>query len=364
MPTPLSALLSHALVALTIELDYEFERRMPHVTSTEGRKGPHGTYIVWLTSFAMWANFLRYVPEEDGIGVGELQQRARIPGGTLETCLAGMTRWGYVNVEGKPKAKRVVELRAGGRVARETWAPLPSEIEQRWRSRFGHGSVDSLRRALQDAAAANETVLPDYLPIALYGTALRAEVLDGAAAGERDDSLATLLAQTLLRFALEFEERSELALAMAANVLRVLDDSGVAVRDVPLTAGVSKEAVSFALGWLQKNGYAQISSDKTKLARPTDEGRSAQQAYRRIVGEIEDAWTAHHGSGLREALEALETKRDGDRLVFAEGLRPDPHSWRAHKRYARLTDAYVADPAAALPHYPMVLHRGGYPDGS
>jgi hypothetical protein len=24
----------------------------------------------------------------------------------------------------------------------------------------------------------------------------------------------------------------------------------------------------------------------------------------------------------------------------------------------------LADPAATLPHYPMVSHRGGYPDGS
>jgi hypothetical protein len=26
--------------------------------------------------------------------------------------------------------------------------------------------------------------------------------------------------------------------------------------------------------------------------------------------------------------------------------------------------AMLSDPAAALPHYPMVLHRGGFPDGS
>jgi hypothetical protein len=28
------------------------------------------------------------------------------------------------------------------------------------------------------------------------------------------------------------------------------------------------------------------------------------------------------------------------------------------------TDAVLADPYARLPRYPMVLHRGGYPDGS
>ncbi|MGH7856718.1 MAG: hypothetical protein ACREQY_05250 [Candidatus Binatia bacterium] len=363
MELALPALLSHALVAFTIEVDYEFERRMPHVTSTEGRKGPHGTYIVWLTSFAMWANFLRYVPDE-GIGVGELQQLARIPDGTLETCLAGMSRWGYVNVEGKPKAKRVVRLRMGGEDAGKKWAPLAAEVEERWQARFGGAEIDSLRASLQSALGSTGTVLPDYLPIARYQTALRAEVLEGAVAGDADGSLPALLAKVLLSFALEFETRSELALAMTANVLRVLPDEGVLVRDLPVRAGVSKEAVSFALGWLEKNGYAQVSADKAKLARPTAKGRDAQQSYGQNVGEIEDAWTERHGGALRKTLEAVMTKRAGNGLLLAEGLKPDPTSWRAHKRYARLTEAYVADPAAALPHYPMVLHRGGYPDGS
>jgi hypothetical protein len=34
-------------------------------------------------------------------------------------------------------------------------------------------------------------------------------------------------------------------------------------------------------------------------------------------------------------------------------MAPYPDGWRAQ-----------AKPATALPHYPMVLRRGGYPDGS
>lgn len=364
MHLPLSALLSHALVALTIELDYEFERRMPHVTSTEGRKGPHGTYVVWLTSFAMWANFLRYVGD-DGIGVGELQRLARIPDGTLETCLSGMSRWGYVDVEGKAKAKRVVRPRPGGSVARDTWGPIPEEIEQRWRSRFGEGEVDALRAALRSVVDGTDAAYPDYLPIARYQTALRAETVDLPVEAEPDRTLPTLLSKTLLRFALDFETQTELALPMAANILRVLNGDGVAVRDLPLGAGVSKEAVSFCLGWLEKNGYASVTAEgKTKIARPTAKGRDAQEAYARIAADVERNLAGRYGDDLRRSLETLVTKRDGDRLLFAEGLAPDPASWRAHKRYARLTEAFVADPSAALPRYPMVLHRGGYPDGS
>ncbi len=39
-------------------------------------------------------------------------------------------------------------------------------------------------------------------------------------------------------------------------------------------------------------------------------------------------------------------------------------AWRAHPPYLAQTAAVLADPAGALPHQPMVLHRGGYPEGS
>jgi hypothetical protein len=55
MPLNLSALLSHALVAFTIELDNEYEHRTIHRTTVQRAvggdlRGP------WLTSFAMYAN--------------------------------------------------------------------------------------------------------------------------------------------------------------------------------------------------------------------------------------------------------------------------------------------------------------------
>jgi hypothetical protein len=48
---PLSALLSHALIAFTIELDNEFERRMPHRTQDYGKSTESGP-TPWLGSSA------------------------------------------------------------------------------------------------------------------------------------------------------------------------------------------------------------------------------------------------------------------------------------------------------------------------
>jgi hypothetical protein len=67
---------------------------------------------------------------------------------------------------------------------------------------------------------------------------------------------------------------------------------------------------------------------------------------------------------LRRSLLSVIGPGDGDRPRLSLGLRPYPGGWRARKPYLRQTTAVLDGPGAALPHYPMVLHRGGWPDGS
>ena len=69
--------------------------------------------------------------------------------------------------------------------------------------------------------------------------------------------------------------------------------------------------------------------------------------------------------GLTGALRAPYAQPDGQgQPLIGAGLVPYPDGWRAHPPYQWLTEAMIADPAGVLPHYPMVTHRGGYPDGS
>jgi hypothetical protein len=63
------------------------------------------------------------------------------------------------------------------------------------------------------------------------------------------------------------------------------------------------------------------------------------------------------------ALTILDARGADHTPRLAEGLRPLPGSWRARPSYLVQTEAFVADPWR-LPAQPMVLHRGGYPDGS
>ena len=124
-------------------------------------------------------------------------------------------------------------------------------------------------------------------------------------------------------------------------------------------------------GW-KRNDYADLEPDpktgKGKVIRLTTKGEAAQQAYLQRLAFVEGRWQERSGkqavSALRESLMALIHQKNGEQTALSEGLMPYPDGWRARKPYEARTLAFINDPAGALPHFPMVLHRGGYPDGS
>jgi hypothetical protein len=133
--------------------------------------------------------------------------------------------------------------------------------------------------------------------------------------------------------------------------VRVLDNDGTQQRDLPRLSGVSKEAITAAVGFLKRQGYATVESTVVRL---TDKGLKAQAEHERLSKKLVQRW---------------RKEVDVDKLMkghqLALGLQPYPDGWRAGRNpYRAQTQAILADPAGALPQYPMVLHRGGYPDGS
>jgi methyltransferase (TIGR00027 family) len=361
-PLSLSALLSQALVAFTIELDNEAEHRLPHRTTNHGVAGlGDGT---WLTSVAMFENCLRFVTDQP-ITVGELETLAR-----TGTNLDGMRRWGYVTIDGtakkihhgRPGPGAVLRATARGLRARQIWLPLPAVIEQRWTERFGAGPIGQLRQALQAVAGRLDPGLPDTLPI--LGQALFSRGPDPALPPRPEPPdvatlpLSALLSRVLLAFALDYEASSEVSLAVGANLLRVLGEDGPRLRDLPLLTGISKEAAAWAMGVLIRARLAVEEPDpaasRGKVARLTPRGLLAQGLYLELLGVTEDRWRDRLGrdpiGALRRPLEALAL---GEPPPLFQGLEPYPDNWRASVR-----------PPRTLPYYPMVLHRGGYPDGS
>jgi methyltransferase (TIGR00027 family) len=362
-PLSTSALLSQALVAFTIELDNEAEHRLPHRTTNYGAAG-QGTGA-WLVSLAMFENCLRFVTGEP-ITVGELETLAR-----TGTNLDGMRRWGYITIDakkvhkGRPGPDAVLRATALGLRARETWLPLPGLIEQRWRERFGAGPISRLRRPLEAMAGQLDPGLPDCLPI--LDQALFSRGPDPALPPRPEEPdvatlpLPALLSRVLLGFALEYEAESALSLAVGANLLRVLGSEGTRPRDLPLLTGVSKEAVRWAMGVLLRVRLAVQEPDpaasRGQVARLTPAGLRARRRHLELLGTVEDRWQRRFGrdtvGALREPLEALAVAAEGQPPPLFQALKPYQDNWRASARQPR-----------TLPYYPMVLHRGGYPDGS
>jgi methyltransferase (TIGR00027 family) len=368
---PLAALLSQALVAFTIEFDNESEHQIQHRTTHGPAAGSRGP---WLVSQAMWANFMQFVPPS-GVPLRNVSALADI------TNLPGLQRWGYVTAgpdpaDGRAKPPRrdwVVHPTAAAQRAQHIWRPLTAEIEQRWRSRFGADHIAALTAALRGLASQTGLVLPPYLPVVgVYPSDHGSWLAAGQqASGAQDASLPTLLSQVLLAFAIDVERESPLSMVVSAGALRVLSTSPVRVADVPPRAGLSREAISGALGLLERGGYAVVEPDpaasRGKVARLTARGQRAQEDHHRLAGAVEQRWRDRFGvqcvTALASALRGLFAGQGGQQRIAA-GLVPYPGGWRAHPPYLSQTEAMLADPAAALPHYPMVSHRGGFPDGS
>ena len=369
--TPLSTLLSQALVAHTVELDNEFEHRF---AQAGGRAR--------VVSLVMWSNFLRFVG--DGITVGELPGAAGLPKSRMLSTLGGMERWRYIAVGAESSAKRdgfgsarglkstlVVRLTSNGQKAEAIWPPLFDDIDARWRGRFGADEIDALESSLRAIVQGIDLELPEYLPVVGGANGMVADIV--SAEGDSTPPsvhLCALLARALLLYTLEFERKSALSLPLCANVVRVLEEAGVLVDEIPPRSGISNEATSMALTFLVRSGKVVVdgASAATKLARLTSEGHAARDACASLHAEVESAWDARFGAEavrrLRSSLELLLGRREGPRALLSLGLEPYASGWRASAPYVTRTQAVIDDPVSALPHYPMVLQRGGWPDGS
>jgi hypothetical protein len=295
-----------------------------------------------------------------------------------------LERWRYLAVDHDP-GKGVVARRTGfgsargvspstvlrttaaGSVASEQWAQSADAVEQRWDRRFGSREVDDLRGSLVAIHDQLGVAMPRYLPVLSARGLFAAPVV---ALGERDGrserDLPTLLSRALLAYTLDYEDGAPVSLPIAANVLRVLDREPTPIASVPLASGVSKEAVSMALTWLEREGYAAVTpepSGRGKVVVATAAGSVAQTFHARRVAAVDTAWNERFGrdtvATLRARLAAIL-----DNPALASGLVTPAGGWRAEGSHRARAAGFADHPATALPQSPIVLHRGGWPDGS
>lgn len=365
---PLSALLSQTLVAFTLEVDYEFERRMESA-------GFPGTIL----SRLVWQRIVRFV-DPQGISVQELSEKTSAAD-AIPFMLGCLERWHVIELRPTPSAQalRLKPHRRAGRLLRDgwgsgrgirldwmvtltdkgaaaaaVWLPLTEEIESRWETRFGAARIQSLRQSMAEV-----TRLP------------------------ATENIPGLLSRALQAFTRQFNAASDTPLSLCASTLRVLSAEPIPECDIPVLTGSSKE--ESGLGW-QHKPYVLAEPDRTrgrgKVVSLTARGLEAQRHYWQLVRTIEAEWEKEFGastiSGLRKNLQELFALRDGERPLMAQGLNPPSGMVRsgacapalgrkvvasAARRRARemalQTEAFVRDPAGALPHYPLWdMNRG------
>ncbi len=353
---PLSTPLSQLLIAFTIEFDNELDHRLAEADL--GHRLP--------ISMVMWSNFLRFV--EDGITVGELPEATGIPksqdalDARRHGALALRVRRARFRVEARRMGKRSSASCASGssaprRSARKTQEiapPLFGEIEKRWEKRFGAGAIDELRQALGAVIEGLDLELPEYLPIVGSANGMRAEI-EHRERGATDGGHLSALPRTGAP-RLHARLRAQVgAVAAADRELRARSRRGGSgrprhSRDRGRVAGGDDHGAEVPREDRLRHGRGE--------ARPPDaEGPGGAGGRSRAAcgsrARVEDA-PAAQGRWPRSSISGR----------LSEGLHPYPDGWRARKKYVEQTNAVIDDPTGRLPHYPMVLHRGGWPDGS
>ncbi len=156
--------------------------------------------------------------------------------------------------------------------------------------------------------------------------------------------LSALLSQVLTAFTTEFDHDvvaagyPELSLPLGSNVMRFLSEDGLRIGIIAELAGVSKQAISQQISYLERHGYVAVEPDpgdnRAKVVRLTRLGTETRDVCRPLFATIERRWQRVYGADevrrLRDALEALTSQLDSHLPHYPpravdSGTRTDPN---------------------------------------
>ena len=253
-----------------------------------------------------------------------------------------------------------------------------------WRAMLGREETTAKRQRLRSAGLLMASAGPQA-PAPSERSKPSKPSLSPAPSALRPGSLplSALLSQVLVAYTIEFDNEAEhrlphrttdhgasghgdgpwlASLVMWENCLRHVTDQPITVAELETRARTGTN-----LDGMRRWGYVTIDGTAEKIyqgrpgpdavLRATAAGLRAREVWLPLSALIEQRWherfTGAAIGALRTSLEALASGPDGEPTPMFRGLEPYPDNWRAAVRRP-----------ATLPHYPMVLHRGGYPDGS
>jgi hypothetical protein len=232
--------------------------------------------------------------------------------------------------------------------------------------------------------------------------------------------LSQVLVAFTVEFDNEFERRmgeagypgARLSLVVWNNLMRFVAEGGLSVRDLAAQALAPDKQIKFELGCLERWGFVVLKPDLTddlpyptrahrqsgrelregwgsgrgirvdSMVRLTSKGLTASEIWPPLFDAIERRWEVRFGkeqvSRLRGSLQGLLDRRSGDGSPISQGMVAPQGTVRAGDQAPALgrrdvgtaarqrmrdlvaqTEAFVHDPAGALPHYPLWdMNRG------
>lgn len=290
---PKSAPLPSLLWAVLTRLEQEYVRR--------GADSPG------MPSLDLWANLLR-VLDVTGTDPKALSLILCLSRRAVRNRVVTAVRRGWAenfrNAEGRSRVRLTVR---GSEVA-ERWRSLQREAEAEWRRGIGMDRANHLSESLVRIVAALPLEHPHYP--ASYGAA-DASMTGGGGQDwkpvRRTDSgtvaglpLFALLSQAIVAFAIEYEERSPVALSLSTTIIRRIPAAGRSVRELGDSVGVSA---------LVRHRFLSIrGTSDSGIATLTPRGTAVSEAYDRRVQEVEKTWRDCFGNeavaAMRRSLEA------------------------------------------------------------
>lgn len=256
----------------------------------------------------LWANLLRAV-NENPTSLRALPATLRLSKRAVNSRITTASRCGWIEELRLGKGDVTVRLTQRGLEMAARWNALQSAAEKRWQKRVGADNAARFRSSIEAIVRLFSLEHPHYP--AGYGAA-DARITGGngrdwkAVPREAGDSvsnlpLSALVSQTLVAFAMDYEERSPVALSLSTAVIKRIPADGRPLHEFGDSAGVSA---------LIRHGFLRVSGNgRSKTVFLTPRGLSVNEAYDGRIRGVEAAWRARFGnesvSTLRRALEEV-----------------------------------------------------------
>lgn len=265
-----------------------------------------GAGTLGMPSLDQWANLLR-VLGNTAIDQRELPALLRLSKRAVRSRVSSAARNGWCQDSKYGRGQVMVRLTVRGMEVASRWHSLQCAAEERWGAAIGAETTKNLRRSLQKVVAALPLEHPHYP--ATYGAA-DASITGGngqdwkAVPRENGDSvpnlsISALLSQTLVAFAICYEEKSSLAHSLSASVIKRIPPEGRQLQGLGDSAGISA---------LRRHRFLRVTRrNDNEMVHLTPRGSAVSDGYDERIREAEREWRIRFGdvpiATLRRALE-------------------------------------------------------------